>query len=220
MKGHPFYQPSDGNLRDDELQPDLPVEEPEDVDPEAERRKREIEEQAARDQLREEARREGLEQGRKQGFEKGVADARSVVEPLIARLTETMEQLDTALSGARNELAQRIRDLGVDFAEALVASPGLLDRQALLRQLLQEAEDERSAEAHIVCRLHPDTADDLAPLLQDIAVERDTALQPDGIIVETRNADFRQAVTRWDASIERQIETLRGLKTTLPKTAG
>lgn len=212
MKRHPFYLPEPETVVPDEAVSGVADESVSETDAEDEA-DHARQQQEELDRLRDEARREGVEQGRRQGFEKGIADARSMVEPLEARLKEAIDAVEASLAEGKAMVAERIRDLGVDLAEALVGTPGVLDRADLLKNLLQEAEDERSGKAHVVCRLHPDTAEHFGSLLADVMIERDETLEPGGAIVETRNADTRQAVNRWDASIERQIESLRDLKT-------
>lgn len=214
MKRHPFYLPEPEAVVPDEAVSGVVDESVSETDAEDEA-DHARQQQEELDRFRDEARREGVEQG----FEKGIADARSMVEPLVARLKEAIDAVEASLAEGKATVAERIRDLGVDLAEALVGTPGVLDRADLLKNLLQEAEDEKSGKAHVVCRLHPDTAEHFGSLLADVRIERDETLEPGGVIVETRNADTRQAVNRWDASIERQIESLRGLKTASTESA-
>jgi flagellar biosynthesis/type III secretory pathway protein FliH len=175
--------------------------------------------ECAERQRRAEERQRAIESGRQDGYRDGWAEAQAEVKSrlerpmvaLVAALEEKIEGLARLVEDCRPALAQAIVNHSVRLAEAVTGSPAAIDRRDLQERLIGEAASERGERMRLICRANPTTLGDLAEVLHRVecVCEPDAALAVGGILLFLTEPDTNRLIAEWDASVERQIASLR-----------
>jgi len=166
-----------------------------------------------RARLRDDAVERGYEEGLRRGRKEAIEAIEASIGPAVQMLKDRGARLEEELRQGRKAMARAAITIGKTLAETLVAAPRPFDREDLLHRILEEARPETAqGRQPLICRAAPTTLAEIrAAFPETLCLLEDETMKPGGFVIELEDAESGTVLERWDASVERMEETIRGL---------